>query len=62
MKNIDKLKELRKKHTDMNEFAREAADKELTISMSMGRRLYHQLKPKEDQNGSQSILQKESGL
>lgn len=40
---LDRLKELRVESDDMDEFVKQAAEENLTVSMGQGRRLWSQL-------------------
>ena len=44
---VDRMRKLRAESEDMGEFAKKLIDEDLAVSMSMGRRLWFQLEPKD---------------
>ena len=47
MKQVDKIREIKRKHTEQEEFCKELVKEKMIVSMSQGRRLWHCLKDKE---------------
>ena len=62
MKKIDKLRQLRCSTAHMDEFAKSACNYGLTVSMGEGRRLWHQLAPKEAESEDRGCSEHSSQL